>query len=187
MDLAQYPAAAVFFNLAAGLAIGCTQLPGGKESGSTTVGDLLVAEDILLNLDVANTRQLFDEVGRHMERIHALPKEWVAASLTRRERVGSTGVGKGVAIPHARVKDLDRIQLAYLRLKTPIPFDAPDGKPVSDILVVLVPKQAVEEHLKILADASRMFSDAAFREQLHLRDDPLEVKRLFGAWPPIPA
>ena len=187
MDLVQHPAAAVFFNLVTSLAVGCNGLGGQKVSASTTVAGLLLPEDILLDLDVSNTREIFDEIGRHMERKHALPKEWVAASLTRRERVGSTGVGKGVAIPHARVKDLDRIQLAYLRLKAPIPFDAPDGKPVSDILVVLVPKQAVEEHLRILADAARMFSDSAFREQLHLCNDALEVQRLFGAWPQMPA
>lgn len=99
MDFAQHSAGTVFFNLAAGFAIGCTRLAGWKESGSTTVGELLLPEDILLDLDVANTRQLFDEIGRHMERKHALPKDWVTASLSRRERVGSTGVGKGVAIP----------------------------------------------------------------------------------------
>ena len=146
------------------------------------IADLLRQEDILLNMNVSSKSQLLEEVGRHMEKVHAMPQEWVAASLARREKVGSTGLGEGFAIPHARVKDLDRIQVAYVRLKLPIPFGAPDGKPVSDILVLLVPKQSAEEHLIILADATRMFSNQRFREQLKLCDNPLEVKRLFETW-----
>ena len=111
-----------------------------------------------------------------------MPKDWVAVSLSRREQVSSTGLGEGFAIPHARVKDLDRIQVAYVRMKSPIPFGAADGKPVSDILVLLVPKQSADEHLTILADATRMFSDRRFREQLQRCGTPQEVLQLFGAW-----
>jgi len=153
-----------------------------KESTLNTIAKLLRQEDILLNLRVSNKKQLLEEIGRHMELAHALPQEWVAASLSRREKVGSTGLGDGFAIPHARVKDLDRIQVAYVRLKLSIPFGAPDDKPVSDILVLLVPKQSAEEHLIILADATRMFSDQRFREQLKLCGTPHEVKRLFETW-----
>ena len=117
-----------------------------------------------------------------MEHQYAMPQESVAESLTRRELAGSTGLGEGVAIPHARVKDLERIQAVYARLKSPIPFDAPDGKPVSDVLVLLVPKQATEEHLMILAEATKMFSDRRFREHLHLCKNTLDVKGLFITW-----
>jgi len=148
-----------------------------------TIADLLRAEDILLNLDVATKTQLIEEIGRHMQARHGMPQDWVILSLSRREEVGSTGLGEGVAIPHARIKDLDQIRIAYFRLAAPIPFAAPDGKPVSDILVLLVPKQAMEEHLSILADAARMFSDARFRERLHLCEDSLAVLQLFATWP----
>jgi PTS system nitrogen regulatory IIA component len=144
-----------------------------------TVARLLLPQDILLDVDVANKPQLFEEIGRHMERAHAMPQEWVVTSLDRREKAGSTGLGEGVAIPHARVKELERIQAAYFRLKSPIFFNAPDNKPVSDILVLLVPQQAAEEHLTILADAARMFSSPRFRDELHACHDPLEVKQLF--------
>jgi nitrogen PTS system EIIA component len=147
------------------------------------IAELLPARDIILDLEVANKDQLFDAIGRHMEATHGLPKEWVVLSLSRREQVGSTGLGQGVAIPHARIKDLLCIQLAYLRLKEPIPFGAPDGKPVSDILVLLVPKPATEEHLAILAEASRLFSDANFREHLHQCKQPAVVRQLFVDWP----
>ncbi len=153
-----------------------------EEPTLSTLADLLRLEDILLDLDVSSKPQLFEEIGRHMEREHAMPQAWVAESLSRRELAGSTGLGKGVAIPHARVKNLERIQVAYVRLKLPIPFDAPDGKPVSDVLVLLVPKQATEEHLGILADATQMFSDRQLRERLHLCQHALDVKRLFETW-----
>lgn len=146
------------------------------------IASLLWPENICLNVDVSNKVELFDVIGRHMEREHALPQEWVTRSLSRREQVGSTGLGKGVAIPHARVKDLERMQVAYLRLKSPIPFDAPDGNPVMDILVLLAPSQANEEHLRILADATQLFSNRRFRLCLHECGNAREVKRLFESW-----
>jgi len=153
-----------------------------EESILTTIASLLRPEDILLDMDVSSKGQLFSEIGLLMERDHGMRQAWVAASLSRREKVGSTGLGEGFAIPHARVKDLDRIQVAYVRLKQPIPFGSPDGNPVFELLVILVPKQAAEEHLRILADTTRMFSNRSFREQLQRCSSPQEVKRLFDAW-----
>lgn len=76
-----------------------------------TIAHLLWPEDILLDLDVPNQRRLFDEIGRHLAETHGMPPEWVTLILTRREHAGSTGLGEGFAIPHARVPDLDRIHL----------------------------------------------------------------------------
>ncbi len=136
-------------------------------------------QDIILDIEVASKDELFEVIGRHMEREHALPREWVVAGLVRRERIGSTGLGEGIAIPHARVEELTRIQIAYLRLKKPIAFDAPDGKPVSDVLVILVPKLATEKHLLILADATQIFASPRFREDMHSCRHAIEVKSLF--------
>ena len=149
------------------------------ENTLNTVAKYLWPEDILLDIEVVSKGQLFDEIGRHMEREHAMPQKWVVAGLSRREQVGSTGLGEGIAIPHARVEDLLRIQLAYLRLKTPLPYDAPDGRPVSDILVILVPKRATDEHLQILAEVAQIFADRPFRERLHSCRHALEVMELF--------
>jgi len=138
--------------------------------------------DILLDEEAPDKEALFEAVGRHMERVHDLPRDSVSAGLGRREMVGSTGLGEGFAIPHCRVRNLDRIRIAYLRLKAPIPFDAPDGKPVSDILVLLVPKEAADEHLKLLAEAAQLFNDKHFRAHLLQCSDPAAVKRLFDDW-----
>jgi PTS system nitrogen regulatory IIA component len=141
-----------------------------------TLASYLYPENICLDVAVTNKLELFDVIGRHMEREHALPQEWVIRSLSRREQAGSTGLGKGVAIP-------------YMRLKSPIPFNAPDGNPVIDILVLLAPSQADDEHLRILADATQLFSDRRFRVRLHQCGHALEVKRLFGSWsqPAVPS
>ncbi|MGV0976783.1 MAG: PTS sugar transporter subunit IIA [Azonexus sp.] len=98
------------------------------------------------------------------------------------KKIGSTALGEGVAISHARIKDLRRIQLAYIRLRQPIPFDAPDDKPVSDILVILVPKEATEEHLRILSEVTQMFSDRQFRQKLRQCGEAGETKQLFDDW-----
>jgi PTS system nitrogen regulatory IIA component len=148
----------------------------------STLTNLLSSEDICLDMDVSNKLELFDLIGRHMERLYALPQEWVARSLVRREQAGSTGLGEGFAIPHARVKELDRMRIAYLRLRKPISYGSADDKPVSDILVLLAPSQAHEEHLKILADATRLFSSRRFRARLDKCVNPTEVKHLLEGY-----
>lgn len=141
----------------------------------------LRSEDILLDVEVSGRDQLFDGIGRHMETEYSMPHDEVVAGLSRRERVGSTGLGAGIALPHCRIGNATQIRIAYLRLKTPIPFDAFDGQPVSDILVVLVPKQAVEEHLLVLADIARVFSDRRFMERLHACRSPQEAQSLLSS------
>lgn len=147
-----------------------------------TFADLLSPEDIHLDLEAANKSQLLDEIGQRMERQHGLPRDRVVQSLARREQLGSTGVGEGVAIPHARVRELDHIQAAYLRLKTPLAYGAVDGWPVRHVVVLLVPKQAAEEHLQVLAEATRMFSDERFRKELEACDAASAAKDLIGLW-----
>lgn len=148
----------------------------------STIAKLLSSKDIRLDIEASSRDRLLQEIARHMEREHGMPQDWVFQSLSRREKVGSTAIGEGVAIPHARIKNLQRIQLAYIRLSQPIPFDAPDGKPVSDILVILVPKEATEEHLRILSEVTQMFSEPQFRQQLRNCSEAAETKRLFDDW-----
>jgi PTS system nitrogen regulatory IIA component len=163
---------------------GRSELPVTRslQPAAKRIADLLLPEDILLDVEVSSKSQLIDEIGRHMQRAHAMAQEWIALGLSQREQIGSTGLGEGVAIPHARVRNLDRVLVAYIRPKLPIPFDSPDGKPVSDVLVLLVPHHATEEHLTILAEAAQMLSDRRLRDRLHLCGHPLQVKRLFEAW-----
>lgn len=148
-----------------------------------TIAGLLCVENVILDLETRSKADLLDVIGRRMEHDLGLPWQSVAQALLRREQLSSTGLGSGFAIPHARVKDLERVRIEYARLKTPIPFDAPDGEPVFEILVLLVPKEVAEEHLRILAEATQMFSDPSFRARLRQCEDASAAMRQFAAWP----
>ena len=150
---------------------------------TNAIAQLLAPEDILLDLDVSTKQRVFEEVGRLLDRRHGLAQTRVVESLNAREKLGSTGLGQGVAIPHARIKHLRQAVAAFVRLKLPIPFDAPDGKPVSDMLILLVPEQATEEHLQILAEVAQMFCDRGFRERIRNCVDASGVCRQFANWP----
>jgi PTS system nitrogen regulatory IIA component len=148
------------------------------------VSDLLSEDDIILDLDVANKTRAFDVIADFLQRRHGVDAEQVRASLAEREELGSTGLGRGVAIPHARVKGLCRAVAAFARFALPIEFDAPDAKPVSDMLVLLVPEQPNDEHLKILALVAEMFCDTDFRATLRSLAHSKDIHRLFAAWIP---
>jgi PTS system nitrogen regulatory IIA component len=108
----------------------------------------------------------------------------VAASLAAREKLGSTGLGQGIAIPHGRIHGLREAVGAYARLRSPVPFDAPDAKPVEQLFVLLVPEQATDQHLQLLSELAQMFSDRMFREQLMTAPDAATVADIFRDWVP---
>lgn len=147
------------------------------------VTQVLSAADILLDLDVSTKKLVFEKVGRHFQRRHGISHEQVIKSLLAREQLGSTGLGQGVALPHARIRHLPQAMAAFVQLKLPINFDAPDAKPVSDMLVLLVPEHATDQHLQILAEFAQMLGDRKFREQIRACDDADAIYRLFSAWP----
>ncbi|MDR2216675.1 MAG: PTS sugar transporter subunit IIA [Nevskiaceae bacterium] len=142
----------------------------------------LRVEDILIDLQVSDKLQVFKAIGRHFEHTRALPAEAVVSALLRREQLGSTAVGDGVAIPHARMQELDHIRAVYLRLSPALPFDTPDDKPVSDVLVLMVPSPAEQVHLDILAQAASLFLRNEFRKALHRCATPAEIKEVFDYW-----
>src|SRR5690348_5562207 len=130
------------------------------------LGDLLTLGDVCLDLDAANKPQLLDQVAAVLAARHGLSRTLVLEGLTVREQLGSTGVGHGVAIPHARMTQCAVLATAFVRTRYAIPFDAPDGKPVSVFLGLIVPNKATERHLQLLATAAGMLNDRAFREKL---------------------
>ena len=148
------------------------------------VADLLSRDDILLDLDADSKHKAFETIAQFLGRSHDLDAEQICAGLIEREALGSTGLGRGVAIPHARVKGLQEAVAVFARLRAPIAFDAPDCKPVSDMFVLLVPARATDRHLKILALVAEMFCDTCFRESLRSTTDPSDVYRLLAAWRP---
>ena len=147
-----------------------------------SVAKVLLANDVLLDLDVNSKQTLFEAVGRLWAEHHDLVADEVVDSLNAREQLGSTGLGQGVAIPHARVKGLTKAVAAFVRPTQPIGFDSPDGELVAYCFVLLVPTQATEEHLQILAAVAEMLSNAQFREQLGTAKNPDQVHQLFALW-----
>ena len=127
------------------------------------VAKLLPADNVLLDLQVSSKKRLFEQVGLMFENHNGIARSLVFDSLFARERLGSTGLGQGVAIPHGRIKGLKDALGAFVRLAQPVPFDAPDGKPVTLLFVLLVPEQATEKHLQILSELAQMFSDRICR------------------------
>ena len=150
----------------------------------TQIAHLLPASNVALDLDVASKARLFDAAGSLFAASSGLDAGTVAASLSAREKLGSTGLGQGIAIPHGRIKGLADARGAFIRLKTPVAFDAPDGKPVTQVFVLLVPEQATDLHLQLLSELAQMFSERAFRDKLATATSANDLVALFNAWTP---
>jgi PTS system nitrogen regulatory IIA component len=148
------------------------------------LGKLLSLPNVVLDLEVASKKRVFEQVGLMFENSSQIARSRVYDSLFAREKLGSTGLGQGVAIPHGRIKGLKDALGAVVRLKPPIPFDAPDGQPVGLIFVLLVPDRATDAHLQILSELAQMFSDRAFRERLLAAPTAAELHQLITYWQP---
>lgn len=148
------------------------------------IAELLPAGNILLDLDAGSKSSLFDAVAGLFEARRGLSRRLVVDSLLAREKLGSTGLGQGIAIPHGRIRGLTEAQGAFVRLKSPIPFDAPDGKPVALVFVLLVPEQATEQHLQLLSELAQMFSETRFRDSLASSADAARLHTVFADWEP---
>jgi PTS system nitrogen regulatory IIA component len=148
------------------------------------VAKLLPPANVLLDLQVSSKKRLFEQVGLLFENNHGIGRSLVFDSLFARERLGSTGLGQGVAIPHGRIKGLKDALGAFVRLAQAVPFDAPDAKPVNLLFVLLVPEQATEKHLQILSELAQMFSDRALREAMTGAADAAALHQLIAAWQP---
>ena len=148
------------------------------------VAKLLAPDHVLVDLPASSKKRLFEQAGLVFENHDGLARSIVYDSLFARERLGSTGLGQGVAIPHGRIKGLKEALGAFIRLAQPIPFDAPDGAPVTLAFVLLVPEKATEKHLQILSELAQMFSDKALREAMGKAPDAQSLHQLVTSWQP---
>ena len=148
------------------------------------IARLMPPTNVVTNLSVTSKKRLFEQAGLLFENNHGIERSKVFDSLFARERLGSTGLGEGVAIPHGRIKGLKEALAAVVRLAEPIPFDAPDDQPVRLLVFLLVPEHATEEHLEILSELAELLSDRSIRESLLTCEDPAQVHRLLATWTP---
>lgn len=136
----------------------------------------------MVQVDVSSKKRAFEEAGLLFENLHGLSRALVTDSLFSRERLGSTGLGHGVAIPHGRIKGLKSPMAAVFQLAHPIAFEAPDELPVGLMIFLLVPEAATQKHLEILSEIAEMLSDADLRSKLVASADAAELHQLIINW-----
>lgn len=145
------------------------------------IAPLINPESIVTAEAFSSKKKLFEHAAQLFSQSNGLKKQDVFNSLFERERLGSTALGYGVAIPHGRIKGLDDAVGALYRMAPPLEFDAPDGQPVNLCFVLLVPQDANEHHLQILGELAQLFGDAAMRNQLQSAA-PEALFGLLTAW-----
>jgi PTS system nitrogen regulatory IIA component len=145
---------------------------------------ILPPANVVLDLDVSSKKRAFEQAGLIFENNCRIARSIVSDNLFARERLGSTGLGHGVAVPHGRIKGLKAPLAAFVRLQAPIPFESPDGQPVNLLVFLLIPDHVTQQHLEILSEIAEMFSDAPFREVLATLSDPAAVHARLITWQP---
>jgi PTS system nitrogen regulatory IIA component len=146
------------------------------------LASILSAAQVLVQVDVSSKKRAFEEAGLLFENLHGLSRALVTDSLFSRERLGSTGLGHGVAIPHGRIKGLKSPMAAVFQLAHPIGFEAPDEQPVGLMIFLLVPEAATQKHLEILSEIAEMLSDAELRSKLAAGTDAAQLHQLIANW-----
>ena len=150
------------------------------------LASILPVEQVLVGVDATSKKRAFEEAGLLFENLHGLSRALVTDSLFARERLGSTGLGHGVAIPHGRIKGLKSPMAAVFQLGQAIGFDAPDNQPVDLLVFLLVPEAATQKHLELLSEIAALLSDEARRQALRSSGTAAALHSLIRDWPGQP-
>ena len=126
------------------------------------ISELMGPDAVLADLKVTSKKQVLQELAAHAAKLTGLDERRIFEVLLDRERLGTTGVGRGIAIPHGKLEELDRLYGLFARLPNPVEFDAIDDEPVDLMFLLLAPENAGAEHLKALARVSRLLRDQNF-------------------------
>lgn len=146
------------------------------------LASILPLAQVLVGVEATSKKRAFEEAGLLFERLHGLSRALVTDSLFSRERLGSTGLGHGVAIPHGRIKGLKTPMAAVFQLLNTIGFDAPDDRPVKLLIFLLVPEAATQKHLETLSEIAELLSDAQLREKMAGAVDAAQLHGLIAQW-----
>jgi len=150
----------------------------------TNLAKILSKNNVVLGLEVSSKKRAFEQAGLIFENNYGIARSLVSDNLFARERLGSTGLGHGVAVPHGRIKGLKEPLAAFVRLAEPIPFESPDGQPANLLIFLLIPDNVTQQHLEILSEIAEMFSDDAFRTEVTNDPEPASVFSRIVAWQP---
>jgi PTS system nitrogen regulatory IIA component len=148
------------------------------------LANILPVEQVLVGVDATSKKRAFEEAGLLFENLHGLSRALVTDSLFARERLGSTGLGHGVAIPHGRIKGLKSPMAAVFQLAQSIGFDAPDEQPVKILFFLLVPEAATQKHLEILSEIAELLSNASVRDGMLVSPSAQSLHALIAHWAP---
>ena len=151
------------------------------------ISKTLSTSRVALDVDVTSKKRLFEQIGLMFENENRISRATVFDALFAREKLGSTGLGFQVAIPHGRIKGLRDTIAVFVRAKDGIPFESPDAEPVRLVFAMLVPAHATEQHLNMLSELAQMFSDADLRDSLLTEDCPVDIHKLLTEWSPYAA
>ncbi len=143
--------------------------------------DLLSPNAVSATLKTQSKKQLLQELAQRVSPIAGVPERRIFETLVERERLGTTGVGQGIAIPHGRLSGIHKIVGFFARLETPIDYDAVDKQPVDLIFLLLAPEQAGADHLKALARVSRLMRNQTICEKLRTATQPEALFALLTA------
>ena len=150
----------------------------------TNLAKILALENVVVDLEVSSKKRTFEQAGLMFENNCGIARSTVSDNLFARERLGSTGLGHGVAVPHGRIKGLKAPIAAFMRLAEPIPFESPDGEPVKLLIFLLIPDNVTQQHLEILSEIAELFSDSGMRDTLASDPDALTVHTRIINWLP---
>lgn len=144
--------------------------------------ELLSPARILTDIEASSKKRVLEEFGLLFERQENLSRAKVTDTLLARERLGSTALGYGVALPHGRMGDLRHPLSALIRVRKPIPYEASDGQPVGLFIALLVPEAATQKHLELLSAFAELLSNTALRDQMMQAESALALHGLLQTY-----
>ena len=145
------------------------------------LSELISSKSIIATLKVGSKKQALQELSQIAEEITGVSSRDIFGTVLQRERLGSTGVGQGIAIPHGKLEGLDKLFAIFARLETPISYDSMDDQPVDLIFLLLAPESAGADHLKALARISRTLRDPSITEKLRNSDSSKAIYSILTA------
>lgn len=143
-----------------------------------TISALLSPQKIFVDTEVTSKKKLLELIANIVADKTRLDESTIYNSLLNRERLGSTGLGQGFAVPHARIPELDNTLGVFFRLKEAVNFDSPDNQPVDLVFTIIIPEQATEEHLLILSSLARIFSNTGVCDAIREAGDKEEIEHI---------
>ncbi len=146
-----------------------------------TISALLSPQRIFLDTEITSKIKLLELIANIVADMTQLSESGIYSGLLNRERLGSTGLGEGFAVPHARVSDLDQTVACFFRLSEPVNFEAPDNQPVDLVFTIVIPEEATEEHLMILSSLASICSRSEVCDAIRAAGSKEEIADIIAA------